>query len=44
MVESILNKNIEVELFECGKLYDDCIKISIEYLFENKGIKKIIIE
>jgi hypothetical protein len=41
---SIINKNYQIEKFNCGNFYDEGLKITIEFTFENNGIKKLIIE
>lgn len=44
MITSILNKEITVDNFYCGEIYDEGVEITFEYLFISTGIKKLIIE
>lgn len=41
---SIINKNAEIETFNCGNFYEEGLKITLEYVFHNNGIRKLIIE
>ena len=43
-ITSVFNRNAEVEQFECGNFYQEGLRITLEYLFKNNGIKKLIIE
>ena len=41
---SIINKNAEIDSFNCGNFYEEGLKITLEYTFTNTGIRKLIIE
>jgi hypothetical protein len=43
-IMSIINRNSEIETFDCGNFYDEGLKITIEYTFINNGIRKLIIK
>lgn len=43
-ISAIINKNAEIETFNSGNFYEEGLKITIEYLFINNGVKKIIVE
>lgn len=43
-ITSIINKNAEIDTFNCGNFYEEGLKITIEYVFHNNGIRKLIIE
>jgi len=43
-ITAVFNKNAEVDTFKCGNFYEEGLKITLEYLFKNNGINKIILE
>lgn len=43
-ITSVFNRNLEVNIFDGGEFYKEGLEITIEYLFKNNGIRKIIVE
>lgn len=43
-ITAVFNRNAEVDTFNCGNFYEEGLKITLEYLFKNNGINKIILE